>query len=249
MILVQKGIYESQYNDKYDEVVLFLKKDKPTTCDISGLQVEYHVVTVRINDDNIDEAVTGSDEDKEALVAFELKGKPNTGGMSDERFLWHIARQDKCYYDIFKDKPEFTTTGWKVRCDRCGDSARDFFCLDMAINNAKAPSCKHHVRQRIHRVVTHKVMLPEAKETVEDTVYGTVQVHEGKTYLYRVKSGDRVLSSVSGEGEIISIIEDGNETVMRILWDYPMYQTGFGQVYVFGTTITNLNGKPIYQVV
>ena len=249
MILVQKGIYESQYNDKYDEVALFLKRDEPTTCDISGLRVAYHVVTVRISNENIDEAVTGSDEDKEALVAFELKGKPNTGGMSNESFLWYIARQDKAYYDTFKDKPKITTTAWKVHCDLCGDSARDFFCLDLAINNAKAPSCKHHVRQRIHRVVTHKVVLPEAKETVEDTVYGTVQSHEGKTYLYRVKSMDRVLSPVCGKGEIISIIEDGDETVMRLLWDDLMYQTGFGQVYVFGTSITSLDGKPLYQIV
>ena len=248
MLLVKKGIYESHWNEKYDEVAMFLKMDEPRKSDVCNLPVQDHIVTVRPYNENIDESVTGEREDVVALVTFHMDGKYPTeqheSSMSDEAFLWYIARQDKGYYDKFKDKPEFTTTLWKVHCDLCGEYARTFFCLDIAIEHAKNPTCRHDNRQRIHRVVTHNVMLPESSETVEDTVIGTVQAYAiRERRLYSVKPNDKVKHQTFGEGEVISIIEDGDVTKMRILWDDSYY--GISNHGVFGSNVTTLNDKPL----
>ena len=254
MLLVKKGIYESHWNKDYDEVAMFLKMDEPRKSDVCNLPVQDHVVTVRPYNENIDEAVTGETEDIKALVTFHMDGNYPTNqhpsSMSDESFLWYIARQDKGYYDTFKDKPEFTTTLWKAHCDkpRCGEYARTFFALDIAIDYAKNPTCGHDNRLRIHRVVTHKVMLPELSETVEDIVYGTIQRYAGtERRLYTVKPTDKVKHKTFGEGEVISIIEDGDVTTMRILWDDRYY--GISNHGVFGSNVTTLDDKPLYQVI
>ena len=224
MLLLRKGNYESHWNEEHGEVVMFLKRDEPTSCDISGLPVEDHVVSVILET----MVVTGEDEDKNALQTFHCDGKdlgvdndPHGGGMTTDSFLWYIARQDKGYYDRFHDTPQFSTTHWKVHCDKHGEYARTFFCLDIAQAYTIEPTCGGIgktclERKRIHRVDTVHNQWPELSSMVSDKVYSSVFYSNGETIEYTVQKGDTVIVNDLHRAEVIEVIEDGMVSRMEL---------------------------------
>ena len=228
MLLLRKGNYESHWNEEHGEVVMFLKRDEPTSCDISGLPVEDHVVIVILDT----MVVTGDDEDKNALQTFHCDGEdlgvnndPDGGGMTTDSFLWYIARQDKAYYERFHETPQFSTTHWKVHCDKHGEYARTFYCLDQAQMYAIEPTCGGIgntclERKRIHRVDTVHNQWPELSSMVSDKVYSSVMYSNGETIEYTVQEGDTVIVNGLYEARVLSLNEEGAVCTMNLKYTY-----------------------------
>ena len=253
MLLLRKGNYESHWNEEYGEVVMFLKRDKPAACDISKLPIEDHVVTVILDT----MLVGGTDEDKNALQTFHCDGKdlgvdnaPDGGGMTTDSFLWYIARQDKAYYERFHETPQFSTTHWKVHCDKHGEYARTFFCLDLAQAYTIEPTCGGVgntclERKRIHRVDTSHQQWPELSSMVSDKVYSSVMYSNGETIEYTVQEGDTVVVNDLHGALVLRIIEDKSVCLMEMRYiDDDTHEFTAG---VMASNIKHLDGRPIYH--
>ena len=251
MLLLRKGNYESHWNEEHGEVVMFLKRDKATACDISGLPVQDHVVTVILDT----MVVTGNDEDKNALQTFHCDGKdlgvnndPDGGGMTTDSFLWHIAQQDKGYYERFHETPRFSTTHWKVHCDKHGEYARTFFCLDQAQMYAIEPTCGGIgntclERKRIYRVDTVNNQWPELSRISSDKHYSSIMYSNGEAIEYTVQEGDTVIVNDLHGALVLRIIEDKSVCLMEMRYiDDDTHEFTAG---VLADNIKNLDGGPI----